>query len=156
MRFPTTIGEKNMKMLAAVMAVLAVIYFFPAFMSRTDEINGSTRESAYRSAMAAKRYLPTDERITFDTAFGLLDKLKAEEGPDVFAKTVDGLKPEEVIELAKREVNIKIATGDPAFKEYSSWEDMLRKLSDGTSAGGKKANKPEAPLRQSERTGRPQ
>jgi hypothetical protein len=146
-----------MKIIAAVMAVLAFIYFLPAFMSHTDEINGKTRESAYRSAIAVKRYLPTDERITFDTAFGLLDKLKATEGPEAFAKAVDGLKPEEVIELAKSEVNIKIATGDPAFKEYSSWEDMLRKLAEGSSAGTKKANRPEpAPLRQSERTGRPQ
>ncbi|MBM4202104.1 MAG: hypothetical protein FJ189_12575 [Gammaproteobacteria bacterium] len=146
-----------MKIIAAVMAVLAVIYFFPAFMSRTDEINGATRESAYRSAIAVKRYLPTDERITFDTAFGLLDKLKAAEGPEAFAAAVDGLKPEEVIELAKREVNIKIATGDPAFKEYSSWEDMLRKLAAGSTPEGKKAGKAESvPLRQSERTGRPQ
>lgn len=146
-----------MKYLAALMAVLAVIYFFPAFMSRTDEINGATRETAYRSAIAVKRYLPTDERITFDTAFGLLDKLKTSEGPEAFAKAVDGLKPEEVIELAKREVNIKIATGDPAFKNYSSWEDMLRKLAEGADLEGKKAKKPEPlPLRQSERTGRPQ
>ncbi|MGY6215488.1 hypothetical protein ACW73L_10040 [Methylolobus aquaticus] len=143
-----------MRYLAALMALLAVIYFFPAFMSRTESINGSTRETAYRSALAAKKRLPTDERLMFDTALVLLDKLK---GPDEFPKAVDGLKPEEVIELAKREVNIKIATGDPAFKNYSSWEDWLRKQATDPDLEGKKAGKPEAPpLRQSERTGRPQ
>ena len=141
-----------MKFIVALMAVLAVIYFFPAFMSRTDEINGSTRETAYRSALAAKKRLPTDERMMFDTALVLLDKLK---GPEEFAKAVDGLKPEEVVELAKREVNIKIATGDPAFKNYSSWEDWLRKQAEGSDLEGKKVAKP-APLRQSERAGRPQ
>lgn len=146
-----------MKILAAVMALLAVIYFLPAFMSRTDSINGASREAAYRSAIKVKRYLPTDERVTFDTAFGLLDKLKSEEGPDSFATAVNGLSPEEVIELAKREVNIKIATGDPAFKQYGSWEDMLRKLSEGTKPSSVTSPKPEpAPVRQSERPGRPQ
>jgi hypothetical protein len=146
-----------MKVIAGLMVVLAFIYFFPAFMSRTDEINGASREAAYKSAVKVKRYLPTEERVTFDTAFGILDKLKAEEGPDAFAKAVDGLKPEEVIELAKREVNIKIATGDPAFKAYASWEDMLRKLSTGVGGPADKTPKPEAaPLRQSERPGRPQ
>lgn len=146
-----------MKILAAVMALLAVIYFLPAFMSRTDAINGTTREAAYKSAIKVKRYLPTDERITFDTAFGLLDKLKSAEGPDAFAQAVNGLSPEEVIELAKREVNIKIATGDPAFKQYGSWEDMLRKLSETSKPEFDKSPKPEpAPLRQSERPPRPQ
>ncbi len=146
-----------MKILAAVMALLAVIYFLPAFMSRTDSINGASREAAYKSAIKAKRYLNTDERITFDTAFGILDKLKSEEGPDSFTQAVNGLTPEEVIELAKREVNIKIATGDPAFKQYSSWEDMLRQLSEGSRGSTDKSPRVEhAPLRQSERPGRPQ
>ena len=30
-----------MKIIAGVMVLLAFIYFFPAFMSRTDEINGA-------------------------------------------------------------------------------------------------------------------
>lgn len=146
-----------MKILAAVMAVLAVIYFLPAFMTHSDTIHGATREAVYRSAIRVKRYLPTDERVTFDTAFGLLDKLKSTEGPDAFAKAVNGLSPDEVIELAKREVNIKIATGDPAFRQYGSWEDMLRKLSEGSMPAVESGPRPEAaPLRQSERPGRPQ
>lgn len=147
-----------MKFIAGLMVVLAIIYFFPALMSRTDEINGSTREGVYRSAVKVKRYLPTDERVTFDTALGILDKLKSEEGADAFVQAVSGKKPEEVIELARSAVNIKIATGDPAFKQYASWEDMLRKLGEGPGSGSaSKPLRPDAPpVRQSERAGRPQ
>jgi hypothetical protein len=123
----------------------------------SHEINGMSRETAYKSAIKVKRYLPTNERVIFDTAFGLLDKIKSAEGPEAFAKAVDGLEPEEVIELAKQEVDIKIATGDPEFKQYVSWDDMVAKLTaDGSK---KKASGPPteqaAPLRQSERPDRP-
>ena len=142
-----------MKFMAGIMAVLAVIYFLPAFMQGSHEINGKSRETAYRSAIKAKRYLNTDDRVVFDTAFGILDKIKSEEGPDVFASSVDGLEPEEVIELAKREVDAKIAAGHPDFKQYTSWEDMVSKLT--SSAPKRHAGQAPAPLRQSERTGRP-
>ncbi len=142
-----------MKFIAGIMAILAVIYFLPAFMQGSHEINGKSRETAYRSAIKAKRYLSTDDRVVFDTAFGILDKIKSQEGPDAFAAAVDGMEPEEVIELAKREVNAKLAAGDPEFKQYTSWDDMVGKL---TSTGPKKhAGQAPAPLRQSERTGRP-
>ena len=142
-----------MKFIAGIMAILAVIYFLPAVMQGSHEINGKSRETAYRSAIKAKRYLNTDDRVVFDTAFGILDKIKSEESPDAFASAVDGMEPEEVIELAKREVDAKIAAGHPDFKQYTSWEDMVGKLTATTSK--KHAGQPQAPLRQSERTGRP-
>lgn len=146
-----------MRILAAVMAILAVIYFLPAFMSRTDKISGASQKAADRSARQATRKWPADDRRVFDTAFFVLKDLKSAEGPQAFLEAVNGLTPEEVIELAKREVNIKIATGDAAFKRYSSWEDMLRKLSESTRLPSDKSPKPEpAPVRQSERPGRPQ
>jgi hypothetical protein len=142
-----------MKFIAAVMAVLTVIYFLPAFMQGSHEINGKSRETAYRSAIKAKRYLSTDDRVVFDTAFGILDKIKSEEGPEAFASSVDGMEPEEVIELAKHEVDAKIASGHPDFKQYVSWEDMVGKLT--STASKKHPGQAQAPLRQSERTGRP-
>jgi hypothetical protein len=146
-----------MKILAAVMALLAVIYFLPAFMSSTDKISGASQKAADKSAKLATKKWPADEKRVFDTAFFVLKDLKAGQGPGAFLESVNGLTPDEVIELAKREVNIKIATGDPAFKQYSSWEDMLRKLSETTRPAFDKSPKPEpAPLRQSERPGRPQ
>ncbi|WP_133718002.1 hypothetical protein [Methylocaldum gracile] len=148
-----------MKILAGLfLALLAVIYFLPAFMSRSEEINGTSREAVYKSAIQVKRYLNTDERVLFDTALGILDKIKSEEGPDAFVNTVDGKTPDEVIEMAKQEVNTKIAAGHPDFKQYSSWDDMIQKLTNGN--GRKPSARPNASsdhsLRDSERPDRPQ
>lgn len=140
-----------MKILAAVMALLAVIYFLPAFMQRTDSINGASRVAAYKSAIKVKRYLSTDERVLFDTAFGILDKIKSAEGPDAFVEAVGGKSPDEIIELAKYEVGVKIAAGDPEFKKYGSWENMVRTLTEGERKSGLAESHP---LRNSVRTGR--
>jgi sensor domain CHASE-containing protein len=148
-----------MKVLAGIfLALLAVIYFLPAFMSRSDEIDGTSREAVYKSAIKVKRYLNTDERVLFDTALGILDKIKAEEGPDAFVDSVDGKNPDEIVETAKQEVNFKIAAGHPDFKQYSSWDDMIQKL---TSGNGRKPSvrsnpSPDHSLRNSERPARPQ
>ncbi|MGI9213469.1 MAG: hypothetical protein ACR2HF_13435 [Methylococcaceae bacterium] len=144
-----------MKVLAGVMVILAIIYFLPAFLRGSDSINGHSRETAYRSAIQVKRYLPTDSRVVFDTAFGILDKIKAEEGPDAFIKAVDGKKPDEIIEMARHEVGVKIATGHPTFKQYTSWDDMIAKLTGDTLKSGKTMS-PDQPLRESNREGRPQ
>ena len=145
-----------MKILAGVMALLAVIYFLPAFMQRTDDINGHSRETAYRSAIKVKRYLSTNDRVVFDTAFGILDKIKTEEGPDAFISAVDGKTPEEVIELAKQAVDGKIASGDPNFKQYASWEDMVEKLTKGKEKPNRQNSSATQPLRNSVRPGRPE
>lgn len=146
-----------MKILAAVMALLAVIYFLPAFMQRTSTISGASRIAVYKSAIKVKRTLPTDERVLFDTAFGILDKIKSEEGPDAFVAAVDGKKYDEIIEMAKHEVNVKIATGHPDFKKYSSWDDMVKTLTEGETQRPSKSSNSDAapPLRNSVRTGRP-
>ncbi len=120
--------ESHMKILIAVMASLAVLYVLPAACSNTHEINGASRKAAYQSAVKVKRYMPTDERVRFDTAFGILDKIESEHGPNAFADAVDGLTPEEVVDLAQREVNAKIAAGDPEFSQYKSWDEMLSQL----------------------------
>lgn len=146
-----------MKILAAAMVILAVIFFLPPLMSTSNKISGASQKAADRSAKQATKKWPPDERRVFDTAFFVLKDLKADEGPEAFLEAINGLTPDEVIELAKREVNIKIATGDPDFKQYSSWEDMLRKLSESTRPSSRATSKPDAaPLRQSERPARPQ
>lgn len=143
--------DSHMKTLAALMVVLAVIYFLPVVLQGNHTINGASREAAYKSAMKIKRYMPSDERIVFDTAFGILDKIKSEEDPHAFAKAVDGLEAEEVINLTRDEVNKKIAMADPEFKAYSSWDEMIMKLTEDHS----KKKQAKQPLRTSERTGRP-
>ena len=146
-----------MKILAGFMVLLAIIYFLPAFMQRTDEINGHSRETAYRTAIQVKRYMSTNDRVLLDTAFGLLDKIKSEEGQDIFIHTVDGKKPDEIIEIAKNEVNVKIAKGHPDFKKYSSWDDMMEKLTHGNEASSRHHGEASSqPLRSSVRPGRPE
>jgi hypothetical protein len=143
----------NMKVMGGLMAILAVIYFAPALlrMQGSHTLNGSTIAQLNRSAKDVRRNMPTEERNLFDTAFGILNKIKSEEGPDAFAQAVDGKTPDEVVELAKHEVDSKIAAGDAEFKPYTSWGDMISKI---TADPNKKATAM-APLRQSERTGRP-
>lgn len=143
-----------MKVLAWVMAILAVIYFLPAFTVRTDEINGHSQKTALKSARDIKRYLNTDDRVLFDTAFGILYKIKSRDGEQAFLDAVDGQGADQIIELAKTEVNVQIAAGNPEFKPYQSWDDMLQKLTKDTS---KKHIDPQSapPLRNSSREGRP-
>lgn len=143
-----------MKILAAVMALLAVIYFMPAFLQRTDSISGNSRVAVYKSAIKVKRYLSTDDRVLFDTAFGILDKIKSAEGPDAFVDAVRGKSPDEVVELAKQEVTAKIAAGDPEFQKFGSWENMVKQLVEGEKRSAHAEPAAAAPLRDSSRTGR--
>jgi hypothetical protein len=146
-----------MKIMFAIMAVLALIYFSPALMhmQNSNEIHGSNALQVKKSAMQVRRTLPTKDRNQFDTAFGLLEKFKQEEAPDAFPKAVSGLSSDQIVELARQEVEAKIASGDPAFKNYASWDDMLEKIAAADAPKKPAAAQPPVPLRQSERTGRP-
>ncbi len=145
-----------MKILFAFMAVLAVIYFSPVLlqMQNGNQIHGSTNEQVQKSAMKVRRNLGTQDRHAFDVAFGLLRQFKSAEGDDAFAKAVTGLSPEEVVELARQEVAVKIAAGDPEFKKFTSWEDMLSKEAAEDAPKKHATQQPAPPLRQSERTPR--
>lgn len=118
-----------MKALYAVMAILALMYVMPVITGGSNEISGSSRKAAYKSAIKVKRFLTADERMVFDFAFGVVEEIKTEEGGEkAFLDAVGGLKPEEVIELAKKEVGAKIAARDSKFVQYKSWDDMLYQL----------------------------
>ena len=145
-----------MKILFAVMAVLAVIFFTPPVLKRfnSTEIHGSTDKKLMQSLKDVRHNMATEERHTFDVALGLIQTFRAQEGENALANTVNGKSPAEVIELAKKEVEAKIAARDADFKQYTSWEDMLSKKA-AEDAPKKPGGQPPAPLRQSERTGRP-
>jgi len=144
-----------MKVLAWAMAILAVIYFLPAFTMRSDEINGHSQKTALKSAREIKRYLNTDDRVLFDTAFGILYKIKSRDGEQAFLDAVDGQNADQIIELAKTEVNAQIAAGNSEFKAYRDWDDMMKQLTRDTS---KKALDTQSapPLRNSSRASRPE
>lgn len=146
-----------MKFLFVIMAVLALIFFSPPILKKmnSSQIHGSTSQQVIKSARDVRRNMPSRERTIFDTAFGLLEKFKSDEAPDAFAKLVSGLEPEQVIALAKQEVEDRIKRGEPDFKQYTSWEDMLdKKLAEDAPKKSGAGQQP-APLRQSERTPRP-
>lgn len=147
----------NIKLMAGAAIVLAIIYFFPAFkhMQTSRALSGGTTLQVKQSAMKVRRNMTTSERNHFDTAFGILEKLKSEEGADAFPKAVSGLEPEQVVELAKQEVEAKIAAGHPDLKKYASWDDMITKLTAEPPKKGNHDGQAAAPIRQSERTARP-
>ena len=139
----------NIKLMSGVAIVLAIIYFFPAFkhMQSSRALSGDTPTALKQAAMKVRRNMTTSERNHFDTAFGILEKLKNEEGKDAFVEAVSGLEPNQIVELAKQEVDAKIAAGHPDLKKFTSFEDMMTKLT----AEAPKKGAPTGPLRQSER-----
>jgi hypothetical protein len=147
-----------MKILAAVMALLAVIYFASAFTQRTDSIDGSSRVAAFKSAKKIKRYMTPEELHLFETSFWTLETIKSQAGgkggEDAFLAVVDGKTAEEIVETARQEVNARIEAGDPQFSKYGSWENMVKEL---TARDSKKPEhaEPAHPLRNSVRNGRP-
>lgn len=118
-----------MKYIYWLMAILALMYILPVITKSADSINASSVKTADKSALTVKKYLPADERVVFDTAYGIVKEIKMEEGgEDAFLSSVKGLTPQEVIELARKEVNARIAKGDGRFAGYRDWDEMIAKL----------------------------
>jgi len=143
------------KIAIGLMVILAVIYFSPVLihMQNGNQIHGSTNEQVLKSAMQVRRNLPTQERHSFDVAFGLLKQFKDGQEENAFANAVGGKSTDEVVDLARKEVATKIAAGDPKFKQFTSWDDMLSKEA-AEDAPKRAAAAQTLPLRNSERTGR--
>ncbi|MCX7111845.1 MAG: hypothetical protein NTX45_17295 [Proteobacteria bacterium] len=146
-----------MKILFALMAVLAVIFFAPPVLKKFNSqgIHGSTDKRVMQSLKDVRQSMVTEERHTFDVALGLLQAFHAQEGENAFANAVSGKTPTEVVDMAKKEVEAKIAAGEADFKQYTSWEDMLSKKAAEDAPKKPGGQQPPAPLRQSQRTGRP-
>lgn len=117
-----------------LLALLAIIFVLPVTCSGSREIHASSLKSAYQSARLVKNYLRDDsERLAFQIAFGTLQQIKTEEGGEqAFLETVDGKNAEEIIALARGEVNARIARGDQRFANYQSWDDMVQQLTKDT------------------------
>ncbi|GAB6066903.1 hypothetical protein JCM13664_02210 [Methylothermus subterraneus] len=117
-----------------LLALLAVLFVLPVTCSGSREIHASSLKSAYQSARIVKNYIRDDsQRLAFQIAFGTLQQIKTEEGGEAaFLKTVDGKTAEEIIALAREEVNARIAKGDKRFAKYSSWDAMVQQLTQNT------------------------
>lgn len=142
-----------MKIIFWVMGLLAVLYFMSAFTQTTRGIDGSNQRTAANSVKKLKRYMTTQQQHIFETSYGVLGAIKSKEGPDAFLPFVDGKSPDEIIELARQEVTARIASGDPDFVKYGSWENLVGL---GTPTASKSNGKPVTaqPLRNSVRGGR--
>ena len=143
-----------MKVIFWVMGLLAVIYFMSAFTQTTKTIDGSNQRTAQNSVKKLKRYMTTQEQHIFETSYWALGAIKSKEGPDAFLPFVDGKTPDEIVDLARAEVNARIAAGDPDFTKYGSWDSLvgLGAANAPKAAGGKPASV--QPLRNSVRGGR--
>lgn len=120
-----------MKYLYWLMAILTLMYILPVITkyNSADTINAASVKAADKSAMLVTKYLSADERVVFNTAYGLVKELKMEEGgEDAFLSAVKGLNPQGVIDLARKEVNARIARGDGKFAGYRDWDDMIAKV----------------------------
>lgn len=144
-----------MKFLLALMVVLTLVFFAPPVLKKFNSqgLHGTTDKRVLESVKDVRRNLPNQERHAFDVAFGLLKRFRAGDGENAFANAVSGKTPTEVIDMARQEVAAKIAAGDPEFKNFSSWEDMLSKEV-AQDAPKKAAVPPPPPLRNAERSGR--
>lgn len=123
--------DKSMRIVVGVMIFFAILFVLSAFSRTATKIDGSSIKSAYRTAMLVKKRMPGNQGLEFDTAFGLLRQIKTENDPTnlkPFLRAVSGKKPAEIMALTRREVEAKIAAGDPAFSKYKSWDEMLDKL----------------------------
>jgi hypothetical protein len=145
-----------MKVAIGLLVVFTLIFFAPVIRQYTSstEIHGSTDTQVQRSAMKVRRNLPTQQMHSFDVAFGLLKELKSGQGENAFAQSVGGKSTNEIVEMARVEVASKIAAGDPKFKGFTSWDDMLSKEAAQDAPKKASAPQPTTPVRNSERTGR--
>ncbi len=123
-----------MKAAFIILALLAVIFVLPVTCSGSREIHASSLKTAYQSARLVKNYIRDDaKRLEFQIAFGTLQQIKTEEGGQAaFLKAVDGKAADEIIALAREEVNAHITQGDKRFANYQSWDDMVQQLTKDT------------------------
>ncbi len=123
-----------MKALIALIAILTVIFILPITCSGRGKMQASSLRGAYKSARLMKNYIRDDtKRLEFQIAFGTLQKIKTEEaGSEAFLDAIDGKTADEIIAMAKEEVNKRIAQGDKRFAKYKSWDEMVQQLTKDT------------------------
>jgi len=123
-----------MKAVIALLVVFGIIFVLPVACSGRGKIHASSLRSAYQSARLVKNYIQDDsKRLEFQIAFGTLQQIKtAEGGTSAFLDLVDGKTADEIIALAREEVNARIAQGDQRYAKYQSWDDMIQQLTKNT------------------------
>ncbi len=113
-----------MKKLSALLIILSCTTLIAC--GNGMKINGHNARTAYKSVKVIKNRLPAEQRIEFEVSFWTIrDSFKDD---DEFLAKVDGKEPQEVINLGKELYQERKNSGFEAYKQYSSWDEMIAKF----------------------------
>jgi hypothetical protein len=113
-----------MKKLAIVLLVLSCTALVAC--GRGSEINGHSTKTAYRSVKGLKKYMPAETQLEFEVSFWMLRD--ANKDDDSFLNSVDGKKPQEIIDMGKALYQERKTAGFKEYDQYASWEAMIAKF----------------------------
>ncbi|GAB4265789.1 MAG: hypothetical protein Kow0065_16590 [Methylomicrobium sp.] len=103
--------------------LLAVLTVSLVACGRSDQINGRSNSTAYRSVKIIKERLPAEKRIEFEISFWTIRD--ANKDPDEFLSQVDGKNPDEIIALGREIYQQRKNQGFKEYQNFGSWEDMI-------------------------------
>ncbi len=110
---------------------------------RSNQINGTSTRTAYRSVKGIRNYLPVDKRIEFEVSFWSMRDTYRDD--DEFLDMVGGKTPDEIIEVGKQIFQDRKALGVKEYREFSSWEQMIAKFTQERIDQGKAMKKSRDP-----------
>ncbi|WAK03971.1 hypothetical protein [Methylobacter sp. YRD-M1] len=113
-----------MKKLSALLIILVCSTLIAC--SNGMKINGHNARTAYKSVKVIKNRLPAEQRIEFEVSFWTIRDSFKDDGE--FLAKVDGKEPQEVINLGKELYQERKNAGYEAYKQYSSWDEMIAKF----------------------------
>ncbi len=112
-----------MRILSALL--LSVLALSLTACGRSEQINGRSSSTAYRSVKMLKERLPPEKRIEFEISFWTIRD--AYKDTKEFLSQVDGKNPDEVIETGREIYQQRKNQGFREYQQYSSWEEMIDK-----------------------------
>ena len=112
-----------MRILSALL--LSVLTLSLISCGRSDQINGRSNSTAYRSVKMLKERLPPEKRIEFEISFWTIRD--AYKDTSEFLSQVDGKNPDEIIATGREIYQQRKNQGFREYQQFSSWEDMIDK-----------------------------
>lgn len=112
-----------MRILSALL--LSVLTLSLISCGRSDQINGRSNSTAYRSVKMLKERLPPEKRIEFEISFWTIRD--AYKDTSEFLSQVDGKNPDEIIATGREIYQQRRNQGFQEYQQYSSWEEMIDK-----------------------------
>ncbi len=107
------------------MIVGIIIFAMLLGCSSSDEVNGRSIRSAYKSVIFIKRHLPADQQVEFEVSFWTVRD--ATPNDKELLDKVGGKKVEEIVAMAKEIYQQRKNSGAKEYQAFSSWEQMIAK-----------------------------